>query len=277
MQIRIAPSLGDLEHHPNAIWGTELYKPEFDGSLNAPCVFFGVYGFRDFFALWNHRGKKYILWAGSDIRHFVNGYWLDDEGGIRLEPWEIARWINLYCESFVENELEKRALEEVGIESKVVPSFLGRVEDFPMSFKPETKPRLYTSVSGNDFTLYGWHKIDYYASNNPDMEFHLYGNTKPFVSGCKNVFVHGRVPKEQMNAEIKSMTGAIRLTEFDGFSEIIAKSLLMGQWPVSLIEYPYTLFPHDIRLLKGEICSVPNLSGRNYYLSIINKYPWNLK
>lgn len=274
MQIRIAPSLGALEGHPNDIWGTTDY-----GGPNAePVVFFGLYGLKDFFALWAHKGKRHVLWAGSDIRHFAHGYWLDEEGRIRIGPEQLAPWLNQYCTHWVENQVEALALSKYGIEANVVPSFLGYVEDFPLSFKDTGKVRLYTSVSGNDFKLYGWDKIPALAKQNPDIEFHCYGNTvePPFQLAYRtNIILHGRVPKEQMNEEIKSMTGALRLTEFDGFSEILAKSILMGQWPVSLIPYPHMLQPHEIKTLK--VKHAPNLEGRDYYLSVFNKYPWNLK
>lgn len=286
MQIRIAPSLGELEGHPNDIWGTSEYQ----GASLEPAVFFGLYGFKDFIALWSHKGPKFILWAGSDIRHFTNGYWLDAVGEIRLDPHALGSWIDQFCYSYVENEVEKEALEKVGIYSTltVVPSFLGKPEDFPVSFKAavgdvgmnvgNTNVRLYTSVSGNDFELYGWDKIPSLARQNRDVEFHLYGNTvePPFQLAYRtNIILHGRVPKEQMNEEIKGMTGALRLTEFDGFSEILAKSVLMGQWPVSLIPYPHMLQPDEIKTLKCKL--EPNLEGRDYYLARLNKYPWNTK
>ena len=64
----------------------------------------------------------------------------------------------------------------VDIESQVCPSFLGDVNKFEVSFKPGNK--VYTSVSGNDFKLYGWDKIPKLALENPAIEFHLYGNSK---------------------------------------------------------------------------------------------------
>lgn len=272
---RYAPSLGALEDTPENIWGTEEY--EFD--VEDPTVFFGLYGLPDFFTLWRHKGRKCILWAGTDIIHFQNGYWLDDKGSIKLTPAPLAAWINKNCESYVENEVEKVALEKLGIESVVIPSFLGNIEDFPLSYKPSEKIRLYTSVSGNNFKQYGWDKIYKLAQDNPTVEFHLYGNTIsfPIPEGdlFSNIFVHGRVSKEQMNADIKEMTGALRLTEFDGFSEIIAKSLLWGQWPVSLIEYPHTLKPENIDMLG--LAREENKKGREWILSVVNKYPWNQK
>lgn len=277
-KIRIASSLGDgFEGTPQNCWGVKGYFPEIEGHLDDPCVFFGLYGMKDFFALWSHRGPKYILWCGSDIRNFENGFWLDNKGDIHIDSKSIAHWINTYCKNYVENEVEQIALRRIGVKSIIVPSFLGDTKDFEVCFKARKRPSLYTSVSGNDFKVYGWEKIYNLARNNPDIDFFLYGNTIPFPVPAEffNVFVRGRIPQEEMNKEIKEMTGALRLTEFDGFSEIIAKSLLWGQWPVSLINYPGTIRLEGISFLKD--LKQTNLKGREWLLSVVNKYPWNQK
>lgn len=262
-QVRIAPSLGALEGDHSDVWGTRDYTNQDD-----PAVFFGLYGFPDFYELWRHRGKKWILWAGSDIRHFINGYWLEDGGSIKLDHYNLSKWINKNCESWVENEIEQIALQEAGIKSQVCPSFMGNVKDYEISYEPNGK--YYASVSGNDFKLYGWDKVEDMAEEHPDLEFHLYGNTVHWPTKNKNVFVHGRVTKEKMNSEIKKMQGGLRLVKFDGFSEILAKSVLWGQWPVSLIKYSYI----DQALSKHD---KPNKEGREYYLKTLNNYPWNEK
>lgn len=276
---RIAPSLGGgFEGTPESAWGTEEYGAGGVDHSNLSVVFFGLYGLPDFFTLWNHKGKKACLWAGSDITHFLNGYWLDEKGKIKISPKSLAIWINNYVDNYVENEVEQVALAKLGIESKVVPSFLGNVNDFPLSFKPQEKIKLYTSVSGNDFNTYGWNKIYKFAQDNPDIDFYLYGNTIPFPipEGFVNIFIRGRMEKEEMNSEIKQMTGALRLTEFDGFSELIAKSLLWGQWPVSIIYYPGTIRVECIKYLKDFI-KKPNKTGREWLIKSLNKYPWNIK
>ena len=252
---RTAPSLGDgFAGSPESVWGT----PEYEGDRNEPCVFFGLYGLPDFYTLWRHKGKKYILWAGSDIRHLKNNYWLEDsEEGLKLEREGICAWINRHCESWVENVVEHEALKELGIESQICPSFLGNVDDFTPQ-KLDVKKRYYSSVSGDDFLLYGWDKVTRYAKENPDIEYHLYGNTVEYP--CEpNMILHGRVSQKQMDGECKSMTGALRLVEFEGFSEILAKSILWGQKPISLIDYPF---------LEAE-------NPREALLKVINKYPWS--
>lgn len=255
-QCRIAPSLGDgFEGHPNEVWGTRNYTEDTD-----PAVFFGLYGLPDFYALWRHKGRKAVLWAGTDILHFKNGYWLEHSSfGIKLDPKPLAEWIDKHCENYCENSTEAAALEALGIHATIVPSFLGDATQFtPQQLKPEK--RYYSSVSSNDFDTYGWHIIHEIALSNPDTEYHLYGNTVPWY-GPNNVIVHGRVPKEQMNEETKSMTGAIRATRFDGCSELIVKSVLWGQKPISIIHYPF----------------LDEANPREALLAQLNKYPWNTK
>lgn len=275
-KIRIAPSLGDgFAGTPYEAWGVE----EYEGDRDDPTVFMGLYGLPDFYTLWRHKGRKCILWCGSDIQHFLNGYHLDPEGKIRIHPIQLSSWIDTYCESYVENEVEQQALRTVGIRSKVVPSFLGNVNDYAVEYIWSNKPKVYTSVSGNDFKLYGWDKIPQLAKDNPNIEFHLYGNLYPFSLVNKaehpNVIEHGRVSQEQMDKECKQMQACLRLTEFDGFSEIIAKALLWGQYAFSIIDYHSTRPPIQIHMLK--ILTEPNLKGRDWLLSVVNKFPWNTK
>lgn len=276
-QCRYAPSLGALEDTPEKVWGTVTYL-----SMDAttPSVWFGLYGLKDFYSLWTHRGMKAVLWAGSDIRHFINGYWLDDHGQIRLEPEALAEWISKNVESYVENGVEAEALRVFGIESKIVPSFLGDVSKFDVEFIPDSvRPRVYASVSGNDFGLYGWDIIERIADK-CDVDFYLYGNTVPYESKHSNVFIRGRVTKEVMNEEIKAMQCGLRVLEFDGFSEVLAKSVLWGQYPISRIGYPHIdSFTSDEELIKLlnklREKTTPNLKAREYYTQYLNNYPWN--
>lgn len=261
-----SPTLGALESTHQQIWGTVEYTdPE------CPTVFFGCYSFNDFYRIWRHTGERHILWAGSDILRLEPGYWLDEKGEITVDPRGICEWLNIYCTNWCENEVEAKKLADCGIFAKVQPSFLGHIDDFPISFKPGNK--VYASVSGDNFKLYGWDKIDELARMNPGLSFHLYGNTKVWIPRSSNITVHGRVTKERMNAEICAMQCGLRMTEFDGFSEVLAKSILWGQWPVSLIEYPHILRPNQLSDII--IKTKPNIEGRDYYRKNLNIYPWN--
>lgn len=275
-QCRYAPSLGELEGTPQEVWGTKPYLDEFQ-----PTLFFGVYGLPDFYTLWRHKGRRCILWAGSDIVHFANGYWLDDEGKIRLQPEALAEWINQNCESYVENGVEHQALMQFGIESKIVPSFMGDVKDYEITYQQGERPQVYLSVSGDNFAMYGWEQVELIADK-CEVDFHLYGNTVPWFTKHPNVFVHGRVPKEEMNREVSQMHAALRTLEFDGCSEIIVKSVLWGQHPISRIAYPnvdtFTSNAELIALLNGlRDKKEPNVKAREWFLQNLNKYPFNVK
>src|SRR3990167_4898119 len=213
-QCRVSPTLGELESTHQKVWRTRDY---IDNS--GPSVFFGLYGLPDFYTLWKHKGEKHILWAGTDILHFTNGYWLDSVGSIKISPKPLGTWIQQNCTSWVENEVEERALLHYGIKSTIVPSFLGDIDHYPLSYRPSLIPKVYASVSGNEFKKYGWNQITDLAIMNPSIEFHLYGNTIFWQPQSKNVIVHGRVSKQQMNSEVQHMQGALRLVKHDGFSE----------------------------------------------------------
>lgn len=272
---RWSPTLGKLESTHQKVWGTKKYNPKTD--ITKPCVFFGIYGLPDFYALWRHHGKRYVLWAGTDITHFMKGYWLDDKGSMVIDG-NIGEWIGKYCENWCENEAERRALETVGIKAKVCPSYLGDIKKFKVTYKHTPVPRVYASVSGNEFEKYGWDLIERIADK-CNVDFHLYGNTIPFKIKHPNVIVHGRVSKQKMNWEVAKMQCGLRTLEFDGFSEILAKSVLMGQYPISRIRYPHiaqAILDRDwIREINAlVIYKKPNLKARNYYLKKLNNYPW---
>lgn len=273
---RTAPSLGGgFDGTAQTAWGTGIYDSVLD--IEKPTVFFGLYGLPDFFALWRHKGRRAILWAGSDILHFVNGYWLDKEGSIRVSRKPLATWIEKNCESYVENIVEYQMLKEVGIEAKIVPSFLGDMKNYKPLFKAATRPKVYISSGKDRQEEYGFGIIEEIAGN-CEVDFYLYGDE--WKTEHENVIVRGRLPIEAMNAEIKTMQCGLRLNTMDGFSEILAKSILWGQYPISAIAYPLV----DTFRSKEELteklnvlhCKLePNLEVREKYREMINKYPWN--
>jgi hypothetical protein len=280
IKCRWAPSLGRLEESSDMIWGTTLYNPDTDKEL--PCVFFGLYGLPDFFALWQHKGKRWVLFAGTDIVHLSNGYWLTDGGTIKLDTEPIAKWINENCENWCENEVERKALEDIGIQAEVCPSFLGHIENYPISFTPNERPQVYVSVSGDNFQMYGWDIVERIADK-CDVDFHLYGNTKEWDTKHSNVFVHGRIPKEEMNEQIKNMQCGLRLCMPDGFSEVIAKSILWGQYPLAWRAFQYPgidSFASESELIKHlnqlKYKTEPN-PAREYYITRLNSFPFNIK
>ena len=273
-QLRTAPSLGALEGTGEQVWGTKPYLDEFQ-----PTVFMGLYGLPDFYTRWRHKGRKAILWCGSDIHHFINGYWLNETGSIKLlDTSPLAEWINQNCESYVENGVEHEALMSVGIESKIVPSFMGNVNDYEVTYTWAARPQVYASVSGDNFAMYGFELIEMIA-HRCEVDFHLFGSNN-WTTKHPNVFNHGRVGKEVMNTQIQQMQCGLRTLEFDGFSEITAKSILWGQHPITYIKYPeiesFTTKDDLVNKLNALAEKIePNTKGREYLLKTVNKYPWN--
>ena len=273
-----ASSLGSLEDTPENIWGTLPYDPE--KPVSEPTVFCGLYGLPDFYSLWKHKGRRAIFWCGSDITHFKNGYWLEDDGKIRLNPKPLAEWIDKHCESWVENVVEHEALKKLGIHSRICPSFLGDI-NLPISYNREggEKPKVYASVSGNNFKLYGWDVIERIAGKVPEVDFYLYGNTVPWPTKHQNVHIVGRVLKKEMNRQIRKMHCGFRPVEFDGASEILMKAVLMGHYAIARIPYPHIdSYSNDkelIACLKNLTERFkPNFQGRQYFMRKLNKFPW---
>ena len=274
---RWSPTLGGLEDTAENIWGT----PEYEGDRDEPTVFFGLYGLPDFYTLWRHRGKKWVLWAGSDIKHLAAGYHLDDGGGLKIDADQLTPWLNKYCENWCENEVERLMLHRLGIEAKVAPSFLGDVNEYQVTYKPNDRPNVYLSANPGREVEYGWGLIEEIADK-CEVDFHLYGSPD-WQTKHHNVFVKGRVPKEQMNEEIKAMQCGLRLNEFDGFSEVTAKSILWGQYPFVWSTFKYQgieSFSNReelIALLNSlKFRTAPN-PIRDFYKQKLNQFPWNQK
>ena len=271
-----SPTLGELEDTAENVWGT----PKYEGDLDDPTVFFGLYGLPDFYKLWRHRGKKWILWAGSDIVNFTQGYWLEEGGDIRLNPDPLSEWISKNCENWVENMVESRALAECGIETQVTPSFLGRINEYKVSYTRQDRPRVYISANPEREIEYGWKIIEDIADK-CDVDFYLYGSSS-WKTKRPNVIIRGRLRKDIMNEEIQDMQCGLRLNEgMDGFSEITAKSALWGQYPIVRSGFEYPLI--DSFITKEELIVLlndlknkkkPNYTTRKHYRENLNLFPW---
>lgn len=279
---RFAPSLGALEGTPELAWGTKPYR--YIEHYDKPTVFFGLYDLRDYVALIRHRGKRWILWAGSDILNLKNNF-LFNNGKLRLIsklfrgfPRFLDKWLSKNAEHWVENENEREILQSIGIEANVCPSFMGQKNFYPTSYEWKEQPDVYLSAHPGRQKEYGWDTIERIANETPFITFHLYG--APWITNKKNVVVHGRVKKEIMNKEIRYMQCGLRLNKNDGFSEITAKSILWAQHPIARMSYKYIkYFYDDISLIK-ELKSLqnerePNIAGKKYYLDLLNNYPWS--
>lgn len=280
---RVAPSLGALEGTHQEAWGTEEYV--WWKHRKESCVFFGLYDLRDYLALWFHRGKKWVLWAGSDVRSLSQGFAFND-GKLKwlskASRGLLTRWIVKVvsgAENWVENAWEGKELAKMGVSSRECPSYMGQI-DLPVRFKPVIPQgfcEVYSSASEGRQEEYGWATIESIAEFLPKHRFHLYG--AKWKTKHPNVIVHGRVPKKQMNEEIGSYHIGLRLNETDGFSEILAKAVLSGQYAVGRVKHPYIpSYANEYELIlvlkKLRKMREPNLQVREWYRLNLNSYPW---
>ena len=144
----------------------------------------------------------------------------------------------------------------MGIEAEVLPQFFGDSNDFQPCFKPSETPHVFINSHERREEEYGVGLITEIADHVPDVKFHIYG--VKFPSNQENVIYHGKVSEEQFNEEIKNYHAGLRLNKFDGNSDVVMKSVLLGQYPITYLQYPHidccetteTTKPL-IRLLKG--------------------------
>jgi hypothetical protein len=165
----------------------------------------------------------------------------------------------------------------VGIEPNIGPSFLGQIEDYPLSYQYSEKPEVFSCMhAGGREDEYGLSLIKKISPLLPDYTFHIYGITG---KDSKNIVFHGRVGEEQFNKEIRKYQSGLRMNKHDGFSEVIAKSVLLGQYPISRIAYPEVWYYEEkedliMQLEKLKLKKEPNKKGREYWLNKFNNFPW---
>lgn len=281
----VSSSIAPFRNKAEKIWKLERYK--FPNDIFKPLIFFGMYHIGDYFHYLRHFGTKSIFWCGSDIVNLKKGYGFSD-GKIlwfsRLTNWIPWHWIFriIRAKHFVENEIEQKELLEFGLRSIVSPSFLEDIDNFPIYFKPSERPQVYLSARPGREKEYGVELVERIAPKVPNVIFHIYGYDvpEPYTGiAYDNIIYEGKVSEEKFNEDIRNYHCGFRPNFHNGFSEIIAKSVLMGQYPISRIQYPmidsYETEEELIKLLKClKTMKEPNLRARNYWRENANDYPW---
>lgn len=246
-------------------------------SRHTPTIFFGMYHIGDYLRFWWHQSSKVVFWCGSDILSLEKTYyWKGIISGLKAEH---------VCENYV----EQQKLREMGIEARVQQICLS---DFPdISHVRLTGTHVYISIHPGREREYGLETVEVIASKFPDIKFHVYGKTRPFheiwsdgfgrtynlqYATNPNVIYHGWVSESRFNVEIRAYDACLRLNKFDGFGDILAKSCLLGQWPISAIAYPHVSHAPGLKSLYGALYSLrdkkePNYAGREYWLQELSK------
>lgn len=260
-RLRVSSSIAPFREKAEKTWKVKRY--EWPRDIFKPIVFFGMYHFLDYFRYIFHLGPKSILWAGGDLTNLIN----------RPLPWyKLFR----RADNYVENNLERKELDMYCIRAKVVPSFLEDEKDFPVSFQSTEFSHVYLSLRPGRENEYGLDIIKRIAPKTPKIIYDIYGQGG---LSYNNIVFHGNVPNKQFNEEIKNYHCGLRPNEHDGFSEITAKSILMGQYPITRIKntgIPSYETEEDLIKLLNSIPEMkkPNLDGRDFYLDTFNKFPW---
>lgn len=175
-----------------------------------------------------------------------------------------------------ENRVEQELLSKIGIFTPTVqPCLVDYLSDVEVSFTPSETPHVYLCVHSGREKEYGVGLIERIAPSVPDIVFHIYG-TMGVSFSIRNIWYHGNVSDEQFNESIKKYQAALRLNVFDGFAETLAKSAVMGQYPISAIAYPHITHTTTLRTLIEALEALkkkkkPNLETRNYWKKELSK------
>lgn len=281
MKIRISASVINFKKRALSTWKLK----EWDGvdDPDRDVLFFGLFNDRDFATFDGFKGNKSVFWCGSDIL-------------LAKQDYERKRILkNNPAKHYCENEVEQENLKLVGVEAEIIPSFLDNIDNFPISFKPSTKPHIFICGHDQREDEYGAGIVKRIAKRIPEATFHIYGIDKDSIYfgttelnhdklinvdvDCPNVWYHGQVPEGQFNNEIMNYHCGLRTNEHDGMSEVTAKSILMGQYPITKIPYEgiwsYKTEDELVALIdKLRFVQKPNYEGRSLYLKKLNQFPW---
>lgn len=185
-----------------------------------PTLFFGCYHWLDYLRIILHRGPRVVFWCGSDL--------------LAVSPFKARLLRRFKILHYVENDIEWFLLHQFDIKALVQPMFFGNAKDYPVSYTQSDYPQVFISAHRGRAGEYGVTRLLRVAKRVPGVMFHIYG-----VEGvsANNVVFHGRVPNKTFDEEIRRYQAGLRLNRFDGFGEVLAKSVLLGQYPISTIPY----------------------------------------
>ena len=264
MKIRVSDGVKMFKEKAKTTWGLE----EWDGK-DTDVLFFGLYFQEDYDTYDSFKGNRTIFWCGSDIlRTSQKKEWLD----------VVKRHsANHYCET----QEEAENLKKIGINPVVIPSFLGNIKSYPVSFKPPEDGIWKIWLSGHEEREkeYGFEDAKEIAGMFNNVEIHFYG-----VNGKSsgNIIYHGFVSERQLDDDIKNYHSAIRGNLHDGVSEVIMKSVFLGQYPIARLPYEGVWQYNSVAELASYVAELrtmvnPNLITRTTWIKKINQYPWCYK
>ena len=189
-------------------------------------LFYGLYTYGDYWRFLAAKTPRTVFWCGSDIKN------------LQRRPW--MWWLKLIpAMHLCENWVEYTALENIGIGSIISPAIFDPTP-IPIAFNPDKQRAVYINIHKGREEEYGLPMFLAAAQEVPTVQFHVYGIYREDwgYAAAKNVTFHGKVSNVAFNRDIQNYHAAVRLNTFDGFAETVAKSILMGQYPITRIYYP---------------------------------------
>lgn len=267
-----------------------VYEYNLWWSLYEPTAFIGLYHEGDWLRFLFHRGPRLAFWCGGDVLR------------LKEKPFWQALLKSVKADHVCENEVEQEALAEMGIDARIHPIlFFDDPENYPLSFKPSKKPHVWLTCHPGREREYGVELVEEIADKVPEVTFHIFGIGKPFheiwyeisyegvptgeVHNVRqatqpNIIYHGQVLSEELDKMIRGYHAGLRTCEFDGCPHTVTKGILLGQYPINRIPYPYTESYETkeelIKLLKNlSKKTKPNVAGRKHWLAVVSAFPWS--
>jgi len=230
------------------------YNPKTD--IDKKVFFQGLYFEQDYKVFQEHKGEKTVFWNGSDVKRLLSSLsWMKIILSTKATHWCQSNW-NLPL------------LEAIGVEVEHHPIYFGDLSKYEVCYKHSKKPHFFVTSHPGRGKAYGIDKILRVAPLVKDITFHIYGSEGKDLD---NVKYHGRVEEKVMDKQIQKFQGAIKGGS-DGVSETLAKSIMMGQYPISYKEIDGVSYaPTDTDFIKQlnrvKRMKKPNLKLRDKYLN----------
>jgi hypothetical protein len=216
----------------------------------------GFYGFiwcilLVFFKLINK--PVFFYWIGSDVT-IANKTMLSFSSHFVKEHMANAPWLA--------DELQKK-----GIQAKFIPKPVVETHDDPPPLPKKFTILAYLGQSDRD-VFYGGNIINSMIQNLP-YNFIVLGGTKKLQSTDK-VRYFSKVDYKDMKDIYSRSTVLVRITEHDGFSNMVQEALNYGRHVIWSMKYPYCHYAttyDDVAKILGELYKNQNLNilGMKYY------------
>jgi len=193
-QVKISKSVTFFKDKIIERYGFKEYENDYD-----PCVFWGMYRDEDFDFLKNHKGKKIIVWRGSDAMNSAK---------YSNQLKQISNVTNYSISSFTFNSLKKNNISSI--------------------LKPIRPTQIYKNLTPRGDSIY------FYHGSGKDSAKKFYGGDL-LNEIKKNVPYriieagHQSYNEKELNEIYKNCFIGLRLTEHDGLPNTVCELGLMGR------------------------------------------------